>query len=151
MPNGGYTDDGLILEEVGPWAKEKHRLVGYYAGMFARSLKRKWKNRIYIDLFSGPGLSVIKETGEIVDSSAFKAMDIKEPFDRYYFCDCDHEKVDALRQRQDRYFPAIDAEFFHCDANAGVEELKASLPTPSREESMLCFTLLDMSSNQPEV
>lgn len=48
-------DDGLTAAEVGPWAEEKYRCLGMYAEIFSTGMKRQWHNRVYIDLFCGPG------------------------------------------------------------------------------------------------
>lgn len=46
-------DDGLSTPDISEWGEEKYRLVGYYATLFANSMKGKWGSRVYIDLFSG--------------------------------------------------------------------------------------------------
>ncbi len=99
MRNFEVSDDGLPVSEVGEWTEEKHRLVGYYAGMFATAMKRKWDSRVYIDLFAGSGLSRLKETGKIIPGSPFCALNIKDKFDRYIFCDSDKRNVKALEHR----------------------------------------------------
>ena len=80
------TDDGLILPEVGPWAADKHRKVGYYASLFASSMKDKWDCRVFMDLFAGAGKARIKDSEEIVPGSPLVALNVDVPFDRYIFC-----------------------------------------------------------------
>ena len=50
-------EDGLITPNVGIWNEKKYKLVQYYAGIFATSMKNKWDCRTYIDLFAGAGRS----------------------------------------------------------------------------------------------
>ena len=45
-------DDKLLMPEVRIWAKNKYEKIGYYADLFASSMKRKWDCRVYLDLFS---------------------------------------------------------------------------------------------------
>jgi hypothetical protein len=68
-------DDGLIVGEVGPWAVEKHDRVKRYIqaarGVRARFLAPKGNGgATYIELYSGAGRSLIKDTNQIIDGSA---------------------------------------------------------------------------------
>lgn len=90
------TDDGLITPEIGAWGEDKYRLVSIYATMFATSMKDKWDCRVYIDLFAGAGRARIKNTKRIIPASPMLALDIKDKFDTYIFCEEDPEKFRAL-------------------------------------------------------
>ena len=57
-------DDGLYIEDVGKWAKQKYQHIGYYADLFSNGMKNKWDCLIYIDLFSGAGIARIKKSGK---------------------------------------------------------------------------------------
>jgi three-Cys-motif partner protein len=62
--------DGLPITKVGGWTIEKHeRLVRYVT--ITRAVRRMFTKTetTYIELFCGPGRSVIEEIGEIVDGS----------------------------------------------------------------------------------
>ncbi len=80
-------DDGLLLPDANPWAVEKYRLLFNYANTFATSMKKKWDQRVYIDLFAAAGMARIKETDKIVLSSSLLALNVNDPFDRYVFCE----------------------------------------------------------------
>jgi three-Cys-motif partner protein len=73
-----YTrgDDDLLVEQVGPWAKTKHKLLTDYiqASGGARSGYNRRSGAAYIDVFSGPGRSVIRDTVEYIDGSAIAAF-----------------------------------------------------------------------------
>ena len=61
-------DDGLPLDEVGPWAKDKHDRLRKYVDI-SRAARRKWiegssKSATYVDLFCGTGRSIIRDTNE---------------------------------------------------------------------------------------
>lgn len=112
------VDDGLPAPEVGPWSLEKYRLVKIYASIFARSMKHKWQHRIYIDLFSGAGRSVVNGTGSIVESSPMVALRVADPFTHHIFCERDDAKITALQSRVRRDYPTSQATFIHGDVNA---------------------------------
>src|ERR1019366_2339212 len=56
--------DGLPARPSGPWIETKHKLLTYYAQLFASGMKFKWKSRVYLELFSGPGKCLIRDTGK---------------------------------------------------------------------------------------
>ena len=59
-------DDGLHYEEVGSWVEDKHRLVALYDALFSTGMKHKWDARVYVDLYSGPGLVRVRETSRFL-------------------------------------------------------------------------------------
>jgi three-Cys-motif partner protein len=70
--------DGLPVDEVGPWASEKHDRLRKYidASRGARAKFLPPKNQggaSYIELFSGPGRSWIRDTSRIIDGSPLVA------------------------------------------------------------------------------
>src|SRR3972149_4830590 len=95
-------DDGLPLDEVGPWAAEKHERLRKYVDI-CRAVRRKFIQRCgaatYIDLYCGSGRSKIRDTNEVIDGSplfAFKcARDGGVPFSEIYIADADGERCRA--------------------------------------------------------
>jgi three-Cys-motif partner protein len=68
-------DDGLAVEKVGTWAKRKHKILTDYAFAAGGPRTRFCKNcAAYIDVFCGPGRSLIRTTGEYIDGSAIAAF-----------------------------------------------------------------------------
>jgi three-Cys-motif partner protein len=68
-------DDGLLVEKVGPWAKDKLEIVGDYIQISGPTRRKYRKNRpAFIDAFCGPGRSLIRSTGEYIDGSAVTAF-----------------------------------------------------------------------------
>lgn len=129
-------DDGEETPAVGEWSEQKYQLVRTYANLFARGTRKKWKYRVFIDLFAGAGRARL-ERG-IVPSSSFLALGVTEPFDRYIFCDLD---LDALRCRVERDYPKADARFILGDVNANVDDVVRNLPAhaPGAGVLSLCF------------
>jgi three-Cys-motif partner protein len=101
-------DDGLILSEVGSWASEKHARVKRYIEIASATRKKyvpppPWHaGAAYIELFSGPGRSLIRGTKLIIDGSplvAFKAAQASVPFTETHFNDFDAQKSSAVDAR----------------------------------------------------
>jgi three-Cys-motif partner protein len=97
-------DDGLPLTEVGAWTLEKHeRLIAYVN--IARAVRQKFAitETTYIELFSGPGRSIIKQDGRIIEGSpilaARTAKDQRVPFRDIHLADFEPSYVDAVRKR----------------------------------------------------
>jgi three-Cys-motif partner protein len=136
-------DDGLNTPEVGDWAEEKYRLVGFYAELFAKSMKGKWGSRVYLDLFSGAGRARIKSTNKIVPASPLLALGVTDKFDRYIFCEIDPDKLSALETRVKREYPSVDAHYIPGDTNKNVDEIMTRIPQHYPDFKVLCFCFVD--------
>jgi three-Cys-motif partner protein len=142
-PLPSLDDDGLHTPEVREWAERKYRLIGHYAEMFATSMKDKWASRVYIDLFAGAGRGRIKETSRIVATSAFLALGVRNPFDRYVFCDLNPDCIGALGTRVARSYPDRDTRYLTGDANHLVDAVLQEVPQPRPGAGVLSFCVLD--------
>ena len=78
-------NDGLKLDSIKPYSEEKHRLLTYYASLFAKSTRAKWDSIVYLDLYAGPGKAVIEGTNRIVNTSPLLVLELEDKFDKYYF------------------------------------------------------------------
>ena len=102
-------DDGLIASEVGKWAPEKHARVQRYIEI-ASAVRAgyvpppSWHaGASYIELFSGPGRSLIRRTKQFIDGSpiiAYKAAQASGiPFTEMHLNDFDPVKLAAVEKR----------------------------------------------------
>jgi three-Cys-motif partner protein len=100
-------DDGLPVEEVGVWAKDKHQSLSRYVDI-SRGVRSKWLDpgkpgATYIDLFCGPGRAKVRRTGEFVDGSCVAAWNASlnggTPFSEVIIADADDERRDLAAQR----------------------------------------------------
>jgi three-Cys-motif partner protein len=100
-------DDGLPAQEVGVWAKEKHRLLRRYVDI-CRATRKKYIGKSkggasYIDLFCGPGRAKIRDTGEWIEGSAVTAWNMSvqggAPFTKVIIGDADEECLEAATAR----------------------------------------------------
>ena len=135
-------DDGLIANPIGPWAEDKYRYVGMYAEMFSTGMKNKWPHRLYLDLFSGPGYSRVRDTGRVVLGSPMIALSLPDPFDEYIFSDENPEALDALRTRVGRLAQELRVTYIPGDANVAVARI-VEVISASPRKSTLSFCFLD--------
>ncbi len=97
--------DGLPVQCVGPWAQEKHDYLRRYIEA-TRAVRRRYLPPVgtggagFIDLFSGPGVARVRDTGALVEGSPLIALNHREaPFSSVVLCELDPENVAALRAR----------------------------------------------------
>jgi three-Cys-motif partner protein len=100
--------DSLPVDEVGPWAIEKHERLRRYISA-SRGARAKFLpphndgGASYIELFSGPGRSRIRDTTQIIDGSplvAYKAGHASGArFSSLHFGDLEQSKIEALQTR----------------------------------------------------
>ncbi len=136
-------DDGLLTPEVSPYAEQKYRLIAHMAAMVGTSMKSKWGQRVYLDLYCGPGRARLRRSNEIIPASPILALGIPDPFDRYIFCDVDVDRVDALKSRVVAAGYQADCRYLPGDSNVLVEEILRELPPFSREQSVLTLCVAD--------
>lgn len=136
-------DDGFITPDIGSWGEEKHHHVALYASLFAKSMRRKWDCLVYIDLFAGAGRSRIRGTPRIVNSSPLVVLGLPDKFNRYIFCEKEHEKYEALQKRIKRKFPDTDFQVIEGDANQKVDEILSSMPDFRKNFHVLAFCFAD--------
>ncbi len=99
-------EDGLPLDEVGPWVKEKHERLRRYVDI-SRAARRKFVQgsggATYVDLYCGTGRAIIRGTNEKIDGSplvAFKcARDGGAPFTEIHIADASEESCRAAEAR----------------------------------------------------
>ena len=138
------TDDGLYCgNDVGSWTEDKHSLVGLYDELFSTGMKNRWDLRVYIDLYSGPGLSKVRNSNRFLWGSPMLALNVKDPFDRYVFCESDDRSILALQKRVKTQFPHADVRFVHGECDTHVEEILSHVPRGSANNRVLSFCFAD--------
>src|ERR1019366_5272252 len=116
-------DDGLACSEVGGWTEEKHRLVSLYSTLFSSGTKDKWGKRVYIELYAGPGHSKIRDTSRIIAGSPIRALSVKDPFDKYIFCEENPTYLEALRVRVKGVAPEAKVVYISGDCNKHANDI----------------------------
>jgi three-Cys-motif partner protein len=136
--------DGMPYNDVGPWTEEKHRLVAYYSAQFSGAMKEKFQKRVYIELYAGAGYSRIRDTDRIIPGSPINALTLKEPFDKYIFCEENLTKREALQKRVERHAPhTADITIVPGDCDARVGEIEAAIPRHSKDKKVLSLCFVD--------
>jgi three-Cys-motif partner protein len=98
--------DGLPLDEVGSWAKEKHERLRRYVDI-SRAVRRKFLAKsgaaTYVDLYCGAGRAIVRESDERIDGSPLAAFKIAKdggvPFSEIHIADESEERCRAAQQR----------------------------------------------------
>jgi three-Cys-motif partner protein len=101
-----YSRDekGLLVESVGPWAREKLKIVTDYIQASSAARRRYLASgAAYIDVFCGPGRSKIRTTGKLIDGSpiaAFKkAKASLAPFTAIHISDVNPQLLSSAERR----------------------------------------------------
>lgn len=104
-------DDGLRARDNGGWARDKLAFLDDYGptALDATLIKRE---RVYIDLFAGPGRNVERGTGEEFEGSPLRVLQMqgrtaaRPRFTAAHFVNLDPEDHAALATRVDRLYAA---------------------------------------------
>jgi three-Cys-motif partner protein len=94
-------ENGLWVENVGPWAKEKLKILTDYVQISGKT-RKKYTHCAFVDVFCGPGQSKIRDTSELIDGSsvaAHKQAQKSNPFSSIFISDADQELLDSAASR----------------------------------------------------
>jgi three-Cys-motif partner protein len=119
------VNDGLLARESGEWVKEKLYYIKRYIDIFEVAMRdRSWRRRIFIDLFSGPGKCIVRDTNEFLLGSPLLALQTQYPFTDYYFGDLEQYNIDSLKQRvSESSIPKDRIHLLVGDANSNVRDV----------------------------
>lgn len=98
------ASDGLVAREAGDYARRKLSFIDFYAPLAIDATEKKHRRR-YLDLFAGPGMNLIRETSEEVESGALRVLASrgrKHPersFDEAFLVNLDPADHAALKSR----------------------------------------------------
>lgn len=137
------TADGLLTPEVGSWAEDKYNIVWLYDSLFSSGMKNKWDTRVYVDLYSGAGQVQVRGTSRLLYGSPLLALQVRDPFDKYVFCEEDPARFSALTTRARRIAPTADISFIEGNCDTHVSQILAGIPAASRDRTVLTFCFVD--------
>lgn len=106
-------------------------------------MKEKWDQRVYAELYSGAGYARVRSTGKLIIGSPLQALTLKDPFDKYVFCEEVPEKLAALRLRAERHAPDANVEYILGDCNFRVANILEAIPRGSKENTVLTLCFVD--------
>jgi three-Cys-motif partner protein len=132
-----------LFDRVGEWSLLKHDIVQYYAETYSNIMTRT-KSQVpqfkhyYIDGYASAGVSVRKETDEIVLGSALRAASVTPPFAGCHLVELDPKRYRVLKQLCSS---SPDVKTYCGDANLVLPSL--IFPTIRYEHHERAFCLLD--------
>ena len=89
------------LDVVGYWTEIKLQILQDYAKEYAKIILNPAspiKHASYIDGFAGAGAHISKESGEIIQGSPARVLDIKPRFSHYHFIEMREDRAERLRK-----------------------------------------------------
>src|ERR1039457_4919383 len=90
--------DGLPIRDSGVWIEKKHKPLVYYSEIFNRAMKGKpWDERIYFELFAGPGRCFVRETKKEEWGSPLQVLETN--FTKFIFVEMNKHAAEALAIR----------------------------------------------------
>jgi three-Cys-motif partner protein len=95
-------DDNLPVREVRHWTEEKLWFWNRYIEITTSAMvgKPQWRaGLVYVDLFGGPGVLRLKNSGRRIPGSPLIAAHAPKPFHRILVCEKDKELADACSSR----------------------------------------------------
>lgn len=114
--------DNLPVRPSGPWIGTKHKLLAYYANLFATGMKNKWASRVYLELFSGPGKCLIRDTGKEDLGSPLKI--IGHEFTKFIFTEMSAPAAEALATRIEPFENSNRTEIWCGDCAEAIEHIR---------------------------
>lgn len=91
--------------------------------------KPEWNaGLVYVDLFAGPGICQVKESGKRLPGSPLLAAHTPKPFRRSIMVELDPRNVKACRERLRKIAPDADTVVLEGDCNATVGEVASLIP-----------------------
>lgn len=143
IPDLSWNDDGLPALDSGSWAQDKYRLLSLYLHIFSKGMYRKWDKRVYIDLYSGPGVVKVKKSGKCLKGSPLLSLSVQRPFDKYIFCEANDSYLEALKERVSKNYGHCDSSFIEGDCNKCLQEIIREIPPYSKKQTVLSFCFVD--------
>jgi three-Cys-motif partner protein len=120
------ASDRLPARSTGPWVFDKKYYFERYLDIFTRGVGPGWQGKLaYVDLFCGPGRSVVRGTGEEVDGSPL--LSLRHKFSRYVFVDLP-EALSILQARLQGHPKLAQIVSIEGDCNLVVDSIIKALP-----------------------
>lgn len=133
--DGISNTDRLPVRDSGVWIDKKHKSLVYYSEIFNQAMKDKpWDERIYFELFAGPGRCFVRETKKEELGSPLQVLETN--FTKFIFVEMNKSAADALATRIAGHANASKVEIWCGDCADAIE--KIIIPPRS-----LTFTFID--------
>jgi three-Cys-motif partner protein len=127
-------DDGLPVREVGEWSEDKLFFWHKYIQLTTTAMANnpRWSGGlVYVDLFAGPGVCKIRETGKRLPGSPLLAAAAAKPFNKIIAVECDADLAKALRSRLSAQTESGVAVVLQGDCNSLIDQVASNIPVGS--------------------
>jgi three-Cys-motif partner protein len=124
-------DDGLPVRDAGPWTEDKLYFWNRYIDIATSSMvdNPKWAEGVaYVDLFGGPGVCRVRDTGKRIPGSPLLAAMAPKAFRSIQVCERDASHAGALEQRLGKLLPPEQFHVHRGDCNEQAKKMKAQIP-----------------------
>jgi len=125
------TKDKLPVRCIHKNSVLKLNILKYYLEIVSTALKDKFENRIFLDLFSGPGLCWDRDNRKLVEGSALIALKLANPFSNYVFVDLDKKTSFTLEERCKYDVPELfdRIKILNFNANRDINRILSKIPS----------------------
>jgi three-Cys-motif partner protein len=124
-------DDGKPVRDSGSWAEDKLFFWNRYVDITTRAMvgHPKWPDGVvYLDLFAGPGVCVVRDTKRRLPGSPLIAANAPKPFTKILPCELDPKNAQACEDLL-RLSPAHDRfKVFRGDCNEQITKIIKEIP-----------------------
>jgi three-Cys-motif partner protein len=125
-------DDNLPTRpDVGAWTEDKLYYWNRYIEITTSAMvgNPKWRGGIvYVDIFAGPGICTLRESGRRIPGSPLLAAWAPKPFDRILLCEKYTELAAACKRRLDATPIADRVIMFVGDCNLEINRIEEAIP-----------------------
>jgi three-Cys-motif partner protein len=117
----------LPARRTGQWVHEKNYYLCRYLDIMTHGVVKKWDAKLaYVDLFAGPGRSIVRGTQhEQVAGSPM--LSLKYEFAKYVFVD-KPEVLSSLQQRLNGHAKSSQIVFVEGDCNDVIDDVRSASP-----------------------
>jgi three-Cys-motif partner protein len=119
---------GMLRRVVPPHSISKLHYARRLADITSRGMKDYWPQRVYIELFSGPGSCRVDGRTVGSQGSALLSMTIRSPFTQYHFVDINPEVIRSLEARSAKAVSSCTPYYYPQDCNAAIDSILPRLP-----------------------
>lgn len=125
------ADDGLPTRSSGTWAEDKLYFWNRYIEITTKAMvgKPSWPGGlVYVDLFAGPGICEIRETGKRIPGSPLIAVNAPKAFTRIFLVELDADLASACRARVASCPNGRNCVVLNDDCNVAVSTIVKQIP-----------------------
>ncbi len=123
-------DDGLPVREAGSWTEDKLFYWNRYLEITTTAMVGSpfWPAVVYVDLFAGPGILRLRDSGKRIPGSVLLAANTPKPFDLILACEKDPATAETCLARLASSGAGQRSEVFVGDCNRQIDNLVKRIP-----------------------